>query len=371
MVTVTTVGYGDLTPEDKPVSQMFLGFYAFVGVAFMAAILSELSSRFIRSVRKASRRAKIRAIAQSRNLLKTYSKTTESSRTLAIMAAKEKEAEAKWKWLKDAHAQAKMQFGILVDFVFILVQLGTMWSIGAAILMSTEGFTFVQSFYCSIVTSLSVGYGDFYPHTQGGRLAFAFYIPTSVSVVLGAVGQLLVLYRRMNLVHVVKRVHIDKIFELDTDGDGVVSKAEYVLCMLRETREVDEELLQGYESQFKALDTDGSGHLSAEDFPDELEIETTSVVLNKKKIESVIWKVVLKKGPYSKRQKASIANGNDSPTAATPPIAPFVFEETSPIAIGQKKVPLLNPAKGTSSSGGGETGVDDQLEGARESRVWV
>jgi hypothetical protein len=238
-------------------------------------------------------------------------------------------------------------------------------------MMSTEGFTSVQSFYCSVITSLSAGYGDFYPLTQGGRLAFAFYIPTSVSVVLGAVGQLLVLYRRMHLVHVVKRVPVDKIFELDIDGDGVVSKAEYVLWMLRETREVDEELLKGYESQFKALDTDGSGSrgsgcLSVEDFPDKLENETTSVVLNKKKIESAIWNFVLKKPPYSKRQKAPIANRNDSPTA-TPPIAPFrfLFEETIPCAIGQKKVPQ-NPAKGTSSSGGGGTGVVDQLEGARE-----
>jgi hypothetical protein len=141
--------------------------------------------------------------------------------------------------------------------------------------------------------------------------------------------------------------------------------------MLRETHEVDEELLKGYESQFKALDTDGSGYLSVEDFPDELENETTSVVLNKKKIESVIWNFVLKKAPYSKRQKAPIANRNDSPTAP-PPIAAFrfLFEETSPCAIEQKKVPQ-NPAKCTSSSGGGETGVVDQLEGARESRVWV
>jgi hypothetical protein len=43
------------------------------------------------------------------------------------MATKEKGAAAKWKWLnkKEAHAQAKMQFGILVDFVFVLMQLGT------------------------------------------------------------------------------------------------------------------------------------------------------------------------------------------------------------------------------------------------------
>jgi hypothetical protein len=69
MVTVTTVGYGDLTPEDDDGQQIFIACYAFLGVAFLAAILSELSTRLVRYVKKMAMRAKETAMQESRVLL--------------------------------------------------------------------------------------------------------------------------------------------------------------------------------------------------------------------------------------------------------------------------------------------------------------
>jgi hypothetical protein len=42
IVTVTTVGYGDLTPNDDPAHQTFTCMYAFTGVVFLGAAATDL-----------------------------------------------------------------------------------------------------------------------------------------------------------------------------------------------------------------------------------------------------------------------------------------------------------------------------------------
>jgi hypothetical protein len=73
MVTITTVGYGDLTPADDPAHQMFTGAYAFLGVAIIAGTLSDLSASLVHMVRKVARKAKNEAIMESNMLLAQHS----------------------------------------------------------------------------------------------------------------------------------------------------------------------------------------------------------------------------------------------------------------------------------------------------------
>ena len=53
--------------------------------------------------------------------------------------------------------------------------------------------------------------------------------------------------------------------EIDASGDGQVTELEFVLYMLRKYELVDEGLLQGFFDNFRSLDTDGSGVLTADD----------------------------------------------------------------------------------------------------------
>ena len=53
---------------------------------------------------------------------------------------------------------------------------------GAAIISALESWRYVDSFYYSVIVSTTVGLGDFYPNTDGGKLFTAFYSVFGVSV---------------------------------------------------------------------------------------------------------------------------------------------------------------------------------------------
>jgi voltage-gated potassium channel len=63
---------------------------------------------------------------------------------------------------------------ISITFFFIVIL------IGAAIIGSIENWSFLDSFYMMTVTSTTIGYGDFTPQTDAGKLFISFYSLLSV-----------------------------------------------------------------------------------------------------------------------------------------------------------------------------------------------
>ena len=66
---------------------------------------------------------------------------------------------------------------ISLAIMFVLLSAGTVTFIVA------EGYGFFDSLYFSIVTMATVGYGDIYPHTVGGRFATLIIIVGGLSFV--------------------------------------------------------------------------------------------------------------------------------------------------------------------------------------------
>merc|ERR1719487_91726 len=56
--------------------------------------------------------------------------------------------------------------------------------------------------------------------------------------------------------------------EIDASGDGEVSELEFVCYMLKKYDLVDDDLLKGFIDNFRTLDKDGSGFLTANDLRD-------------------------------------------------------------------------------------------------------
>jgi hypothetical protein len=135
-----------------------------------------------------------------------------------------------------------------------------------------EGWNLCDSFYYSMMTATTIGFGDYSPTTRAGRIMAIFLIP----VLLAAAGDL---FASVGLFVVRKRTQQlfasqaeraewltrEQATEMDLDGDGRVSKAEYVLYMLIETGIVDkdESLLLG--EQFERFDVTRSGFIESGD----------------------------------------------------------------------------------------------------------
>jgi len=79
-----------------------------------------------------------------------------------------------------------MNFGLRLR-VFLAILVGLM-VIGTLGFMITEGLTFTDSLYFSIVTVATVGYGDISPVTAGGKILSIFLIVTGVGTFLGVVA---------------------------------------------------------------------------------------------------------------------------------------------------------------------------------------
>jgi hypothetical protein len=60
--------------------------------------------------------------------------------------------------------------------------------IGTVLFHRLESWTWIQSFYFSVVTISTVGYGDLAPTNDGSRFFTAIYILVGVSIGIAALG---------------------------------------------------------------------------------------------------------------------------------------------------------------------------------------
>ena len=73
-----------------------------------------------------------------------------------------------------------LRFRVVVSSLVLLLLMGTI------IFHHLEDWSYIKSFYFSVVTLTTVGYGDLYPTTDGGRLVTAFYILFGVAIAISA-----------------------------------------------------------------------------------------------------------------------------------------------------------------------------------------
>ena len=137
-------------------------------------------------------------------------------------------------------------------------------------LYEPETFNALDAFYFACVTLTTIGYGDFSPKTQGGRLFAVFWIVISTFSLAKAVSVVFECYaenqhRLYQRGVLTKQVDTNELFFMDRGGDGMVSEAEFIVYKLQAMGLVKSTHIAPILAQFKAMDVDGSGQLSKED----------------------------------------------------------------------------------------------------------
>ncbi|EEM93257.1 Potassium channel protein [Bacillus thuringiensis IBL 200] len=99
---------------------------------------------------------------------------------------------------------ARKQLWIAVICMTFVVILGT---IG---FMTIEEISLFQAFWMTVITVLTVGYGDAVPVTQAGKVFALLIIPVGVGIVTYAIGVVAAMIIEGNLFHAVRRKKMDK-----------------------------------------------------------------------------------------------------------------------------------------------------------------
>ncbi|XP_058080983.1 two-pore potassium channel 1-like [Magnolia sinica] len=235
IVTMTTVGYGDLVPNSVTTKLLACAF-VFTGMALVGLILSKSADYLVEK--------------QEMLLVKALHIHQHVGMT-DIM----KEIETK---------RVRYKFLMVTVLLVLLIIVGTVF------LSTIEGLNLVDSFYCVCSTITTLGYGDKSFSSEGGRIFAIFWILTSTICVAQFflyLAELNTEHRQQALVKFVltRRMTTLDLEAADLDDDGVVSSAEFIIYKLKEMGKISQEDITLVMEEFEDLDVDQSGTLSVSD----------------------------------------------------------------------------------------------------------
>lgn len=234
VVTLTTVGYGDLVPGTT-LGKLFTSSYVFLGFALVGALVSGGANYIVEMQEK----------------------------MLVHSIKRKQQAEYEMPQEMDAMNAVWKVFVAGMMVVALLI-------VGIIFLVKVEEMSTVDAFYCVCVTMTTLGYGDHSFKTATGRLFGALWILTSTVLVANFflyLAECRTCRRQLHLAHWVlhRRTTETDLQAADLDGDGLVSAAEFVVFKLKELGKIDQDDVEGILEEFRELDYDRSGTIGRDD----------------------------------------------------------------------------------------------------------
>ncbi|CAA2955570.1 two-pore potassium channel 1-like [Olea europaea subsp. europaea] len=235
IVTMTTVGYGDLVPNSVATKLLACAF-VFSGMALVGLILSKGADYIV-----------------------------EKQEMLLIKALRMRQKLGAAEILKELETN-KVRYKCLTTMAFLVVLI----LVGTVFLVTVEKLDIVDAFYCVCSTITTLGYGDKSFSTKAGRVFAIFWILTStlcMAQFFCYIAEFNTESRQKALVKWVltRRMTNVDLEAADLDDDGIVGAAEFVLYKLKEMGKINQEDILLVMEEFESLDVDQSGTLSPSD----------------------------------------------------------------------------------------------------------
>jgi len=253
IVTITTVGYGELNTDyedtSDDVQMLFTSFFVFYGVGIVGAALGIVCG-----------------------VILDREEAMEAALTEQVVQA----AEQPW----CLHHLSKVQSKLLVSWGMVIVLVG----LGTLCFAWIEDKRAVEAFYWSCITITTVGYGDVTPKTDIGKWFACVYLLVGTVLMAKALADIAAVplqVRRQHMEeHVLSQYGHDldagELAEIVSDShlrdagliyhvDGSCTRAEFVISMLLKLEKINKGDIQRCTRIFDGLDEDGSGVLDTED----------------------------------------------------------------------------------------------------------
>ena len=132
-----------------------------------------------------------------------------------------------------------------------------------------DGFDWLDGFYWAFITSTSVGFGDLETSDATRNFQIGFMI-LAVIIVANGFGTLVEVIGIVGKIHRIEKfcsrgVTADLISEIDEDGSGDVDRFEFLTYMLVNMGKIEMEDVEQVMELFKHYDIDNSGYLTIDD----------------------------------------------------------------------------------------------------------
>lgn len=235
VVTMTTVGYGDLVPNSVA-TKLLACVFVFTGMAIVALFISQAADYLV-----------------------------EKQEILLVKALHRSNKAGEAHMLREIEInRSKYKFIMTTLSLLVLITIGTVF------LLKIEGLSLVDSFYCVCSTITTLGYGDKSFSTKGGRVFAVFWILTSTIFVAQFflyLAELKTEQRQKLLAKWVltRRMTFVDLEAADLNEDGAVSAAEFIIYKLKELGKISQEDIALVMEEFEELDVDQSGKISTSD----------------------------------------------------------------------------------------------------------
>ena len=231
------VGYGDFNGSADTQTMVFTMFYAFIGIGILTIAIGEVLETLSELQQAAANEALEKMAvdmsagtdaldAQVPGFLKQFSTWTQKNALTQVVR-------------------------VMLPTLFVGI-------VGAIILVATEDDDssimttqdpFCTAFYVSIITGITIGYGDFSPTSPAGRMIFSVWMVISVGLVVSSITQVAAMVTALRTSENTEIVELSDIMLMDVSGDGSIDESEYVMVSLLHSSR----FLSHIQSDFKRL----------------------------------------------------------------------------------------------------------------------
>eukprot|EP00746_Dinoflagellata_sp_MGD_P036337 gnl/MRDRNA2_/MRDRNA2_187164_c0_seq1.p1 gnl/MRDRNA2_/MRDRNA2_187164_c0~~gnl/MRDRNA2_/MRDRNA2_187164_c0_seq1.p1 ORF type:complete len:372 (-),score=63.03 gnl/MRDRNA2_/MRDRNA2_187164_c0_seq1:5-1120(-) len=265
---VTTVGYGDVT-VDTETMRMFMAFYVLFGVAFVANVLNDVFEHMV-TQRSHSLARKFHAMSER------VKKRKEAQ--FSELNLQQVRMEVPWSRLSSAFVIFSFILLAATAFYATYEDCSCSYGVSAIANCTEEDYegqdmcyngeapgkqkTWAEAFYMSAITVTTVGFGDYTPVSEWGRIFGVILMFVGVTASVDLMTQisrcLFVAVHHMR----VEQMSLPLFQAIDKDGSGELDRSEFLIFMAIKENLLTSEQFERINDIFESLDRNNSGTLS-------------------------------------------------------------------------------------------------------------
>ncbi|CAA7408387.1 unnamed protein product [Spirodela intermedia] len=235
IVTMCTIGYGDITPQTTS-AKLFSVAFVLIGFGFVDILLSGMVSV---------------VLDLQESLLLSAVKGGNGAQSYLVD-------------VKKGRMRIRLKVGVALGVVVLCIGLGT------GVMHYVEELGWVDSFYLSVMSVTTVGYGDRAFESLAGRMFASIWLLVSTLAVARAflyLAEARIDKRHRSIAKWVlhRNMTVSEFLAADIDHKGFVSKSEFVIYKLKEMGKIAEKDILPICEQFDRVDKGNCGKITLSD----------------------------------------------------------------------------------------------------------